>query len=99
MYISLSFASLIGLDPLQMPMQMTGGVGSMANATYYADIEIQLRIAGPNGPIPVISFRTYAGFTPGLEAQGIGLLGQVGFFENYCATFDHPNKLFHIELP
>jgi hypothetical protein len=89
----LSFAGLIGLDPLQMPMQMTGGVGSMANPTYYAHIEIQLRVSGG----PTLSFKTFAGFTAALEAQGIGLLGQVGFFENYSATFDHRNRLFHID--
>jgi hypothetical protein len=66
----------------------------MANATYYADIEIQLRINGA----PTLSFRTFAGFTAGLEAQGIGLLGQVGFFENYATTFDHGKKPFHIEI-
>ena len=30
----LMFASALGLDQLQMKMQMTGGVGNTANATY-----------------------------------------------------------------
>lgn len=79
-----------------MPMQLTGGVGSSANVTYYATIEIQLRVSG--APVPMISFKTYAGFTAGMEAQGVGLLGQSGFFENFQTTFDHKNKLFHIDV-
>ena len=91
-----SFTTPLGLDPLQMKMHMTGGCGSSANPTYYADIEIQLRINGIPG-VPMISLKTFAGFTPGMDAQGIGLLGQSGFFENFKTTFDHKNRLFHIE--
>jgi hypothetical protein len=46
---------------------------------------------------PQLKFNAYVGFTVGLEAQGIGLLGECGFFENYLVTFDHKNRLFHIE--
>jgi len=42
-------------------------------------------------------FATLAGFTPGLEAQGVGLLGQTGFFERYGVTFDHKASVFHID--
>jgi hypothetical protein len=80
-----------------MRMHMTGGCGSSANPTYYGDLEIQLRFAGIPG-LPMISFKTYAGFTPGMDAQGIGLLGQSGFFENFKTTFDHKARLFHIEV-
>jgi hypothetical protein len=90
----LSFAGLIGLDPLTMPMHLTGGCGSSANTTYYAEIEIQLRITG--AAVPMVSFKTFAGFTAGMEAQGIGLLGQSGFFENFPTFFDHKSRLFHI---
>jgi hypothetical protein len=62
----LSFAAALGLDPLKMPMHMTGGVGSAANSTYYAEIEIQIPI---NLTTPPISFTVFAGFTPGLEAK------------------------------
>jgi hypothetical protein len=91
----LSFASLVGLDPLQMPMQFTGGCGSTANTTYYGMVEIQLRFAGVPG-VPMFAFKTYAGFTPGMDNQGIGLLGQIGFFENfqYRCSFSFP-MTFH----
>jgi hypothetical protein len=75
-------------------MHMTGGVGSMGNSTYYAEIEIQIPI---NLTSPPISFTVFAGFTAGLEAQGIGLLGQSGFFDRYKVTFDHNAKLFHVD--
>lgn len=78
-----------------MPMQMTGGVGAVANATYYATITINMAII--NGPM--MTFQTYAGFTAGLEAQGIGLLGQVGFFETFPTSFNHQSRAFSIELP
>lgn len=76
-----------------MKMQMTGGVGSVANATYYETIDIRIPILGG----PTLAFRTYTGFTQGLEAQGFGLLGQVGFFENFHVAFDYRSKVFHIE--
>lgn len=39
------------------------------------------------------------GFTTGLEAQGMGLLGQSGFFDRTKVLFDHAQGLFHIETP
>ena len=85
----LSFAKLLGLDILSMPKQMTGGVGSVANSTYYADLTIDLGRG--------IQFRSQAGFLDGLEAQGVGLLGQNGFFEYYNVAFYHQQKKFTIE--
>ncbi len=89
----LSFALLLGLDPLKMKMQMTGGVGNAANPTYYEIVEIRIAIVGG----PTLTFTTYAGFTQGLEAQGIGLLGQSGFFENFPVGFNHQAKQFYID--
>jgi len=34
-----------------------------------------------------------------MEAQGVGLLGQAGFFERFQVTFDHPGRSFHIDVP
>jgi hypothetical protein len=82
-----------------MPMHMTGGCGSVANPTYYAEIEIQLRYNVNSGPQRTCAFKTFAGFTPGMDAQGIGLLGQSGFFEKFRTTFDHRARLFHIDMP
>lgn len=85
-----SFAQAIGLDLLNMKSHLTSGVGSTGNVTYYDLVEIDLG----NG----IKFNTMVGFTAGMEAQGIGLLGQVGFFENFQVSFDHKNRVFHIDL-
>ena len=88
----LSFAQLIGLDPLQMKMQMTGGVGSTGNATYYDDVRVEIPVETGE----TISFETFAGFTTGLDAQGIGLLGQKGFFEFFLVAFNHRLKSFSV---
>ena len=85
----LSFAKLLGLDILQMPRQMTGGVGSVANPTYYETLSVDLGRG--------IRFQAFAGFLDGLEAQGLGLLGQAGFFEYYNVAFYHKMKKFTIE--
>jgi hypothetical protein len=95
----LSFASQIGLDPLRMPVDMTLGVGVGSVHTYYADIEIGAFYKSSGAPQVKFSFRTTVGFTAGLDAQGFGLLGGIGFFENYAVTFDRKNGVFHVEVP
>jgi hypothetical protein len=96
-----SFAIALGLDPLTMKQQLTGGVGNSGNVTYYENLTIEVgQFASVNGIQTfqtLISFVAYVGFTVGLEAQGIGLLGQAGFFENYSVTFDHKGRQFHID--
>jgi hypothetical protein len=44
-----------------------------------------------------LKFSGDIGFTEGLEAQGIGLLGQRGFFESFLVTFDYASRQFWIE--
>jgi len=95
-----SFAIALGLDPLQMKKQMTGGVGNAGNVTHYADVAIELGSIDAQGAItfdPQLKFNAYVGFTVGLEAQGIGLLGECGFFENFLVSFDHKSHIFHVE--
>jgi hypothetical protein len=97
-----SFALALGLNPLTMKQQMTGGVGNTGNVTHYSDITVEIGSLAVDGSgnatfEPHLSFKTYAGFTPGLEGQGIGLLGEIGLFENYVVTLDHKNRIFHIE--
>jgi hypothetical protein len=79
----------LGLDPLTCPAEGTSGLGSTNVPTHFANITINLG--------GVIQIPLYAGFTPGLDQLGIGLLGQAGFFEAFRITFDHANKLFHLE--
>jgi hypothetical protein len=94
----LNFAAALGLDTLKMPMQLTGGVGSTGNITYYETLAIDIPVMTAKG-MQNLSFSTYAGFTAGLDPQGIGLLGQEGFFENFSAQFDRSTKVFHIDVP
>ena len=75
-----------------MPMHLTGGVGSAANVTHYAQVHVRIPLQDVT-----LFFTTYAGFTVGLEAQGIGLLGQSGFFENFTVAFDHRSRTFDID--
>jgi hypothetical protein len=70
---------------------MTGGVGSTANVTYYANVTIDIG----NG----ISFPAYAGFTEGMNTQGIGLLGQADFFSIYNVAFCQKQGAFVIDIP
>lgn len=84
-----SFAALLGIDLLQLPRNLTTGVGSAANTTHYANLKIDLGSG--------ISFTSYAGFTTGLDAVGYGLLGQSGFFEYYNVCFYHREKRYTIE--
>lgn len=85
----ISFAALLGLDVLKLPMALTAGVGSSLNNTYYAWLDIDLGRG--------IRFRSFAGFTDGLEKHGIGLLGQEGFFEFYNVRLSHKERKFTIE--
>ncbi|MGB6691633.1 MAG: hypothetical protein WBE76_27665 [Terracidiphilus sp.] len=83
-----SFAPVLGLDLLSMKRNFTAGIGSSANPTAYETIVIDLG----NG----ICFSSYVGFTPGLNALGIGLLGQAGFFEQFDVCFDYSGHKFTI---
>lgn len=44
----------------------------------------------------MINLEILAGFTEGLDAQGIGLLGQSGFFDQYSVLFDQARGVFTI---
>jgi hypothetical protein len=85
----LSLAIALNLDLSKMKRQLTGGVGASENITYYEDLEIDVG----NG----LKFISYVGFTQGLEAQGTGLLGQSGFFQNFLVTFDYHSRRFWLE--
>ena len=86
----LKLARLLDLDIAHLPRATHRGVGSQSNLTYYTDVAIDLG----NG----IAFTAYAGFTEGLDAMGLGLLGQAGFFEQYNVEFRHSERLFTVEL-
>jgi hypothetical protein len=85
----LSLARLLKLDVPKLAQEVTGGVGSQNNITYYDTLSIDLG----NG----IAFSVYAGFTEGMDAVGLGLIGQEGFFESFNVEFRRSEKIFTIE--
>lgn len=84
----LRFAKYLKLDLSEMPTGLTAGVGSATNVTYYARIAMEL---GPD-----LRFESQVGFTEGMDRAGFGLLGQMGFFENYNVEFHHRQRQFMI---
>ena len=64
----LSLAAAIGLDYHAMKSNISSGVGSTANRTYFETIVVNIHTPG----LPVISFEIYAGFMEGLEKLGVG---------------------------
>lgn len=85
----LSLAILLKLDILNLPRGVTGGVGSSANATYWDKISVDLGHG--------IVFSAYTGFTQGMDQMGLGLLGQLGFFEHFRVEFLLSQRIFTIE--
>ena len=103
----MSLAAPLGLDTSQMPKGDTAGIGG-SEVTCYADVSIILSTTMPirrvdTGKVtedqPVqMSFNTRAGFTPGLNRFGYGVLGQTGFFECYAVRFDLRHEVFIVEV-
>ena len=84
-----AFAPFLGINLLSLKKNFTGGVGSAGNVTYYTELQVWLA--------PGIAFTAVAGFTDAMDRQGIGLLGQAGFFEYYNAHFYHQERRFVVE--
>lgn len=85
----LSLARLLKLDILSLPMGLTGGLGGGANTTYWDTITVDLGHG--------LVFPAYTGFTQGMDAMGLGLLGQDGFFDRYRVEFLLSKTVFIIE--
>jgi hypothetical protein len=83
------FAHSLGIDLLGLKKNLTGGVGSAGNVTYYAETEIRLGYG--------IQFKSLVGFSAAMDRQGIGLLGQAGFFDYYNVCFYQKQRKFTIE--
>ena len=84
-------AHQLGIDLSKAPKSSVGGVGSTSNVTYYASLTVDLGQA--------IRIQVFTGFTQGMNAQGVGLLGQEGFFSLFDVCFSHRDKSFTVELP
>lgn len=88
----LALATALGLDPLTLESNTTGGVGNVANPTYFEAVRLEILVL--SGASLVID--VYAGFCAGVDAIGMGLLGQTGFFERFRVMFDHQARTFQI---
>jgi hypothetical protein len=86
-----SFMTSLGIDPQSVPFEMTSGVGTEGVPTHFANISIDLQ--------GLIRFPVFAGFTAGLDPIGLGLLGQIGFFERFNLGFRLSEKTCLIEIP
>jgi aspartyl protease len=85
-----SFASQLGLDLSRNTRTFRfGGVGSSNQVAYFFDLNVTFE--------QVVSYKMSVGFSPALEAVGIGLLGQNGFFENFRVTFDLSGGFFTLD--
>ena len=83
-----SFLQPLGLNALQGPTEMTQGIGGSVPTHFFG---ISIDIGGH------FQFPVFAGFTAGLDALGLGLLGQVGFFDRFNVTFKHSEGIYLIE--
>jgi hypothetical protein len=93
----LAFALALGLDPLQMKKQDSAGVGGTAVA-HHENVKIKIGFTA-NGNNLSTEFEVYACFMASMDALGIGLLGQSGFFDKYPTGFVHAQKIFSIDIP
>ena len=88
----LSFAHQLDLDPTKMPAASTGGVTGRGDVCY-SDIRLSIPLGGR-----VFAFVARVGFTEGLDALGVGLLGQTGFFDKFVVAFDRAQETFTIRV-
>lgn len=87
----LTYALLLGIDVQSLPMEMTGGIGSMANVTYYDTVQVDLGQG--------VVFTAKAAFMEGMNMHAMGLLGQDGFFSSFDVHFSHKTSTFTIITP
>ena len=90
----LSFATQLGLNPEQMRTNETAG-STGRGTTFYSEVTIRV----PLGDQHAIMSDTRAGFMPGLDAVGGGLLGQTGFFDQCAVGFNRAREVFTIVTP
>jgi hypothetical protein len=83
------FLRMLDLNPLASPMETISGVASAGVPTHYFHVEIDLQ--------GMVRFPVYAGFTTGLDALGLGILGQNGFFDRFHVHFKLPQRIYEIE--
>ncbi len=74
---------LLGIDIESGKEAYFGGVGGSGMRAYFHTITAQV---GEH------SYRLYCGFSQDIPADGYGILGQVGFFDQFKVTLDHQQE-------
>lgn len=87
----LSFAGQLGIDLSKAGTEPCRGLGSSGVPGYFADIT-----RDSHG---VCKLDARVGFSAGVDAWGIGLLGQIDFFDRVGVTFDHAAGVFYLDVP
>lgn len=87
-----SFGTYIGLKVPSGRRYPFSGVGSHSQRAYF----FQLQLMIPARP-RAIRLRIPIGFTKGLEAAAVGILGQNGFFDRFRVSFDLQRGIFVLE--
>jgi Aspartyl protease len=84
-----SAAALLGLDLKSLPTSSITGIGNGANEAYYGVVTLELGRG--------ITFQARVGFSEALERGGVGVLGQIGFFDQFNVEFRLAEGFFTIE--
>jgi hypothetical protein len=83
-----TFMNSLGINPLATPLESMIGVSGTAAPTHFANVSLEIGAA---------RISIYAGFVSGLDAIGIGLLGQAGFFDRFDVHFRLRDGVFEID--
>jgi hypothetical protein len=85
----LSFGTALGFDPLTSVPVNAAGVGNSAVPTFHWNVTLDF------GGVLVIP--ALVGFSDGVNAFGVGLLGQFGFFDRVNVQMNYRKREFYIE--
>jgi hypothetical protein len=85
-----SFMEPLGFASGACPTEMIAGVGSKNVPTHYTHATIDLQ--------GIVQCQANIAFTTGWEQLGLGLLGQVGFFDRFHVHFKLPENSCDIEI-
>ena len=86
-----SFGRALGLNIRTGKHYPFAGIGSGGHRAYFFDIQLEIAGVTRRHRLPI-------GFTKALESQGLGLLGQNGFFDRFTVCFSHSRQRITIHI-
>lgn len=81
------FAKHLGLDYESLPSAIAHGLGEDQQMRF-ATVTLEVEKLG--------TWEIYAGFSDLWNGRGIGMLGQLGFFDRFKITFDSTRRIFEV---